>query len=639
MYKSLFLFFSCAALAQQPLHSVDLDTLIPIPEIVIFTKAPKQTSNNKIVYTPQKNTLSLQAKGDQVLKSIPFLYQLDNTYEYQGKKTKIYINGNEDLGGELIQQIPYEAIRSIEVIPNGGAEHSSSENIVLIQVWLYPDFTARFFQEAQLDLGGQTNNNTSSSSTIFSGSRWLLHFPVKYHHSQHEINTHNTNPKQDWETSSTTLQANTNVSLLPSFNLNFSNASVATTAYYINQQQNNKNTEYSTTSTVNSIYAVSTTYTQEINPYQKFQLKGIGFKNNLDYSQEAVTTTVSNTTVSIKTEFSSQQDTVRRLALDYTLGYHFSYEKNHFITQNTANYQIYKHQIYLTNHIKLTDQLVLALNLNATAYQRDFKERQRRTFFLPTTTLTYNGLIYSYSLAYAYRTILPNYMQLDEREQSIDGFIYTQGNSNLKEERKHNTALTMTRDIFNDHSHISWKSSITLTKQAITLQSIPQPNAEKFLVQYRNDGICRDYTSSLSFFTILQKRWLLQFSYSIQYIDNKENKGYSHNYSLYTRYKITPKLVVELQSSFQSKEYHLNYTITTKSPTFYVNLNQAIGSCFFVEISTTNPFNLGNQNQRAYSNLDQSETLTLSNQKMSNIFLTLAYRFGKEKNVNTSSYE
>lgn len=639
MYKFLFLFFSCTVLAQHPLPSIDSDTLIPIQEIVIFTKAHEQIFNNKIVYTPQKNMLSLQAKGDQVLKSIPFLYQLDNAYEYQGKKTKIYINGNEDIGGELIQQIPYEAIRSIEVIPNGGAEYSSSAGMALIQVWLYPDFTERFFQEVQLDLGGQTNNNTYSSSTMFSGSQWLLHLPVKYHRSQHEIDTHNTNLMQDWEISSTTSQANTNLSLLPSFNLNFSNASVATTAYYITQQQDNKNTAFFNTSTVNSIYALSTTYTQEINPNQKFQLKGIGFKNDLDYTQEAVTTTVSNTTASIKTEFSSQQDTVKRLVLDYTLGYHFSYEKNNFTAQNTPNYQVYKHQLYLTNHIALSEQLALSLNLNTTVYQLDFKKRQRHTFFLPTTTLTYTRSTYSYSLAYAYRTILPNYVQLDEREQSIDGFIYIQGNSNLKEERKHNTALTITRKVLNDHSHISWKSSITLTNQAIILQAIPQANSKKFLAQYQNGSTYRDYTSSLSFFTILHKKWLLQLSYSIQYIDNKENKGYSHNYSLYTRYKITPKLVMEVQSSYQSKEYHLNYTVTTKSPTLYLNLNQAFGSSFFVELSATNPFNLGNQTQSTYYNLDQSETHMHANQNMSNIFLTLAYRFGKQKTVNTSSYE
>jgi len=156
------------------IHLKDSDVLIPIIQLkrkttqlneitVISEKGMFETEAGKMIYNVENNINAVGVTASELLQNIPSVsVDMDEKVTIRGTKATIMIDGVESDLSTMIDQIPADAIESIEVITNPSVRYEAQNGGSIINIKLKQHAQTGYNGKVEAGIGSMNQTNLNS---------------------------------------------------------------------------------------------------------------------------------------------------------------------------------------------------------------------------------------------------------------------------------------------------------------------------------------------------------------------------------------------------------------------------------------------------------------------------------------------
>ena len=312
----------------------------------------------------------------------------------------------------------------------------------------------------------------------------------------------------------------------------------------------------------------------------------------------------------------------------------------HDMTDNTApddgftfDHKRLNDLFYAGYHDWLTDKILYQLNLGM-EYDRLSSAYQTKEYLNPyvNAKIEYRpDRKLTFTAGYRYRNTSPDIGMLNPANTSSDTLLVSMGNPHLSAQKNHSVSLGMNYQKNKIYTGISLSGDF---KRQMIEQVCHAEDNGVLVSSYDNTGRFSSFSAS-AFFSYNSKRIMLQTnsSLNLNHYTLSGNKCYSVS-SLYLRYRLSKKLHVLNQLTYQNVSYTKFSKTRYFAPTWYLNLTYSFNNNAYLRVGLKNV--LGNSRTRTTVKTGNYESCYYQKNKMFTPMILFRWTFRKneKKQIN-----
>lgn len=609
----------------------------------------------KTIYKINSKDFIKNTKSDKVLQRLPSISIVnENILIHNRKQTLLFIDGIEADFIEL-KKLDAKDIATVEVISNPPSMYNSTQNVDAI-IQIITKVKEEHFIKGELEARGGTRLSKYGFSPTLSYKSKNIIFKAFY-----DFGTNNQNISNDFERIEGNFATRTNTyrqvegwqnSLNAKSKIILSSKSnIYLSGNLFGYRFDGKATGTFTDSNQNYIFltednevlrkwGISGVY--EYKPNEKaiiqFRSKYYNHYNSNRYFFQNPSTEDSNTSFTRLNELSNElvyRNKSKIEGLTYFLGYKNIHRKFQFPT-GTSIYTQSLNIFHGNFTYDITDKISTAASL---AYDNTYNNteefRQNYSYFLPSASVSFDLGKLNLNVDYSYKIQRPNATYLNPVPVVLSPTYTLKGNNSLLPELKHSFDVTLRQRNTKNKSDISLNLFSQFLTDAIVETLVNENNI--IINSFENAGKGTIVGSNLSYnrkiFKLIDFSGSVGFNYSLYNTQSEKaiirrNEGLSLNSNINLSTTIKDKYAIIFNGNYNSRNIQLVSTSYYRPITSIEVESNYFNDNLTVNLSYNDLFawSAKSKTRSDYKNFSQTNVIT---NNLSNILLTLTYRFGK----------